>query len=186
MFELQIVSCLAWFSATTHIAALRLLREYLYDHPVTRNLRVLPIGAFLVLILSVQMLLTLGRYSKFHGYPNYALPIQCIIVKAFRHPGYKTSNEETGRSYMILFLAVLYIYHTYALFTDPRKLALPGRVSRLMVAAIRRDTFGKLLPERQRVVLDNAELQRSIILSPRASMKYNMLRMAQEITRSLF
>jgi len=63
VFEFRIVSCLAWWSATTHLATLEILQEYMLQHPVVRNLRVIGIVVFVVLLGFVQMTILLIKFS---------------------------------------------------------------------------------------------------------------------------
>jgi len=54
MYHFQIVAALAWFSASTHLASLQLLKDYLIKHTIVRNLRV--VVMFLVLLITAQTL----------------------------------------------------------------------------------------------------------------------------------
>lgn len=56
MYHFQIVSALAWFSSVTHLATLQLLHNYLIQHTIVRNLRVIAILMSLVLLIVAQTL----------------------------------------------------------------------------------------------------------------------------------
>lgn len=56
MYHFQFVAALAWFSASTHLASLQLLKDYLIKHTIVRNLRVVVMLMFLVLLLTAQTL----------------------------------------------------------------------------------------------------------------------------------
>jgi hypothetical protein len=70
VLELRIVSCLAWFSATTHSATLKVLREYFYKRPVVRNLRVLGVILFIGLLLYNQVLVSMADYVDWIPTPS--------------------------------------------------------------------------------------------------------------------
>ena len=56
MHHFEIVAALAWFSAVTHVASLQLSKNYLIKHTTVRNIRVVVLLMFLVLLLIAQTL----------------------------------------------------------------------------------------------------------------------------------
>jgi hypothetical protein len=73
LHELNIVENLAFFSATTHLATLPILREYMYVHPIVRNWRLIGIYVFLVLLGFVQAANVLSRAQ------NPGKILQCVL-----------------------------------------------------------------------------------------------------------
>lgn len=162
LYELRIAFCLAWFSATTHIATLRILREYFYDHAVVRNWRVLGIFIFTALISFFQVILLLAGDSHTTDGVNYGKPIQCIISGDSRVQNLDFFNA-LNRVYLIVYLLVLYVPPTLALFEDPRKVPQPSFGSRKL-STLRSETQPGQLSKNALVALcQNAELQHRIV-----------------------
>lgn len=166
--ELRIVFCLAWFSATTHIATLRLLREYFYDHAVVRNWRILGIFAFTVLIVFFQVVLLLAGNPQTAEGVNYGKPVQCIINGQSRRESIDIFSL-FSEGYLLIFLLALYVSPTLALFVDPRKVPEPGAGSRLALKIAKLRSKHLPRPGRTNVALyQNAELQHQVVAESRA------------------
>jgi hypothetical protein len=79
LYELRIVECLAWFSATTHLATLPILCEYMLAHPIVRNWRVISASVFLFLLGFIQMVNAVA--SRF----NHGTIVQCVFLEQLPH-----------------------------------------------------------------------------------------------------
>ena len=70
-YHFRIIAALGWFSSTTHLSTLAVLRAYLIDHPRVRDWRVIAmLGIFGLLVVS-----QIGTFSTRDG----SLPVQCIF-----------------------------------------------------------------------------------------------------------
>lgn len=166
LYELQIVFCLAWFSATTHVATLQVLREYFYDNAVVRNWRILGILAFTVLICFFQVILLLAGDPQTTNGVNYGRPIQCIINGDSRRNTFDIIDL-LSEGYLLFFLLVLYIPPTFALFDDPRGVPQPGFGSILYLKWWNL-WLPRKLPENTLIALyQNAKLQHHIVTESR-------------------
>lgn len=160
LYELRIVFCLAWFSATTHIATLKVLREYFYDNKVVRNWRVIGIFIFLVLLCFFQVVLILGGNEYDPSNPvNHATPTQCIIDGRTRTRSLSPIVILIGIYLLTLFLLPVYIRHTVALFRDPRKVERGGDLISTSPFIFRRN-----LPSHEKNEMDeNATIQQEVL-----------------------
>ncbi|KAF2638691.1 hypothetical protein P280DRAFT_551295 [Massarina eburnea CBS 473.64] len=169
LYELKIVYSLAWFSATTHIATLKVLREYFYDHAVVRNWRVLGICTFIVLMCFVHVILFLAGESEYGGV-NYGRPIQCIINGDSRRETPEVLNAFSD-VYSFLFLLFLYIFPTRALYYDPREIPQPDPATRFLMSKKKPvKHLSRTLPRKSlRILYQNEELQHIIVTESRVS-----------------
>ncbi|KAF1971552.1 hypothetical protein BU23DRAFT_569720 [Bimuria novae-zelandiae CBS 107.79] len=152
IYEVQIVFSLAWFSATSHITTLIVLREYFFDHKIVRNWRVFAIVAFLVLICFVQTILLLAGIHM-----DVGRPVQCVINGTSRRS--ETSFKDViSETYPLIFLVVTYGTYTYLLFVDPRDSTLRNTTSNKALASFRWLGRNKSLGERKTLV-ENAHYQ---------------------------
>jgi hypothetical protein len=120
LYKHRVVFCLAWFSVTTHLGTLKVLREYFYEYGVVRNWRVIGIFAFLILLFISQIFLILGVDGYGIDDPvNPATPLQCIIDGRTCPSNFSWLSILVDLS-VVLFLLVSYISFTWDLFTDPR------------------------------------------------------------------
>ncbi|PSN66664.1 hypothetical protein BS50DRAFT_620884 [Corynespora cassiicola Philippines] len=79
IFDMKLVDTFAWFSATTHLAALAVLQDYMYIHSSVRSFRVIGVFIFLIMFGIIQCFLALTGNLR----PGYEVNgLQC----AFRHP----------------------------------------------------------------------------------------------------
>ena len=168
IYELQIAFCLAWFSATTHIATLKVLQEYFYKNKVVRNWRVLGIFTFLVLLSFLQIILLLA------GDPNvgddygvdFATPMQCVINAQTRASKFLPFSVFTS---VWVFVMLVYVYglHTHLLFQDPRARNY-GSVDTHSQSwrTLRSLEYRALSPEQRQRLSQNVSLQYNMLLSP--------------------
>ncbi|KAF2268289.1 hypothetical protein CC78DRAFT_19279 [Lojkania enalia] len=118
LFEFRIVTCLVWFSATTHLTTLGVLREYMYNHPVVRNLRVIGISAFLVLLAFIQAVNVAAGINptEFPSNLNSVSTLQCVFTKK---PRFVSVTQIWLRSLVLLYISFRYIQHMRSFFTNP-------------------------------------------------------------------
>lgn len=109
-YHFQIIAVLGWFSSTTHLSTLAVLRAYLIDHPRVRDWRVTAMLAIFGLLVVSQA----GTFS-----PNdSSLPMQCVF-KDFAPKGLNFLSI-INLTLVILFLCVSYANRTRRLYTfDP-------------------------------------------------------------------
>lgn len=74
-YHFQIVASLAWFSSTTHLSTLVLLRRYLIEHPIVRTWRVIGMLITLLGLLAAQFFI-FDAEANLH---NLTLPAYCGI-----------------------------------------------------------------------------------------------------------
>jgi hypothetical protein len=72
VYEMNMVVALAWFSATTHLATLNVLRAYFCQNPVVRNWRMLGMVS-IVLLLIAGLLIT-----RFYANRFLSVPLPCL------------------------------------------------------------------------------------------------------------
>ena len=82
MYHYRIIVALAWFSSTTHLSTLAVLRVYFTDHPKIRNWRVVAMVAVLGLLVVAQFTSSLGA--------DASIPSGCIFQTL---PGSDFSNN---------------------------------------------------------------------------------------------
>ena len=107
IYHFRIISALGWFSSTTHLSTLAVLRPYLIDRPRVRNWRVIAMVAILGLLVVSQA----GAFSI----QNSSLPVQCGF-NSFAPHGLHTIATITLALVMI-FLCLLYTNRIRRLYT---------------------------------------------------------------------
>ena len=110
IYHFRIISALGWFSSTTHLSTLAILRPYLVDHPRVRNWRVIAMVAIFGLLVVSQA----GAFSI----QNSSLPVQCVFNS---YAPYGLNAIATlGLTVIIIFLCLLYTNKIRRLYTlDP-------------------------------------------------------------------
>ena len=110
IYHFRIISALGWFSSTTHLSTLAVLRPYLIDRPRVRNWRVIAMVAILGLLVVSQA----GAFSI----QNSSLPVQCVF-NSYAPYGLNIIATIALASVMI-FLCSLYTNRIRRLYTvDP-------------------------------------------------------------------
>jgi hypothetical protein len=162
--EMRIVFCLAWFAATTHVATLCVLREYLYLNAVVRNWRLFAILPFLVLLTCLQVLVLFAGDADDPSAQDPANPVQCILEKDLSIFDITLGNLVRGSR---LLLVVLYPYavHIWDLFNDPRVAKLSNEV--FTFSLLRRSSRPPIMTAKATKTfhLENLSLQYDIIIS---------------------
>ncbi|PSN66663.1 hypothetical protein BS50DRAFT_620883 [Corynespora cassiicola Philippines] len=168
LYELQIVFCLAWFSATTHIATLKVLREYLHVQARVRNVRVLAILSFLALLCFFQVILLFAGDRNYKSDVNRGKPIQCIINGKVRTTHLDPFDVLSGIYLLLIIILPVYISHTYELFQDPRKTE-NGDLVDVIWWQFETWKLTREEKEKRHVLLQNAWIQQNVLLSLKAS-----------------
>jgi len=112
-WEFQIVVSLAWFSSTTHLSTLVVLREYLQDHPAVRNWRV---GG----MLAILVLLFFGVLTRIALLDDYQITAQMECVFITMSAGLKYDHEFTV-PIVLVFLSFAYANQLVKLFSEDRQ-----------------------------------------------------------------
>lgn len=110
LYHFDIIAALGWFSSTTHLSTLAVLRAYMVDHPRVRDWRAIAmLGVFSLLAVS-----QIGTYST----QSNNLPVQCAF-ESFAPYGLDFLNI-IELAIVIIFLAVSYTDRIRRLYTfDP-------------------------------------------------------------------
>jgi len=86
VYHFRIIVALAWFSSTTHLSTLAVLRVYLTDHPKIRDWRV-------VAMLAVLGLLAVAQFTSFIG-ADASMPSGCLF-QSFGGSNFSNSSDST-------------------------------------------------------------------------------------------
>lgn len=106
-YHFRIIAALGWFSSTTHLSTLAVLRAYLTDHPRVRDWRVIAmLGVFGLLVVSQT-----GTFST----RDISLPVQCAFE--WYGPSGLYFLDVIGLVLIIFFLCVSYTNRTRRLYT---------------------------------------------------------------------
>ena len=73
MYHFKIIAALGWFSSTTHLSTLAVLRIYFIEHPRLRNWRV-------AAMLSVLVFLILAQFVTGASTLDISLPVYCAFI----------------------------------------------------------------------------------------------------------
>ena len=79
IYHFKIIAALAWFSSTTHLCTLAVLRGYLIDHPRLRNWRVVP-------MLFVFAGLVIAQLVPGASTLDNSLPVRCAFTHGSSSP----------------------------------------------------------------------------------------------------
>ncbi|PGH07938.1 hypothetical protein AJ79_06146 [Helicocarpus griseus UAMH5409] len=90
LYEFQVVTSLAWFSSTTHLATLYVLRHYLISHPALRHWRVFAILVSMILLCFAVITLNIAGLSSGPTQINFVTPLQCVFNGFSRGSAYET------------------------------------------------------------------------------------------------
>jgi hypothetical protein len=104
LYHWKILVDLAWFSSTTHLSALTLLRNHFHNHPGQRAVRGIFMGCMLVL-LAVALIPTSHLGQHFGGVPEGAYA-KCF----FKSPGGAQMSFGSGQLFIPSVLLVTYAY----------------------------------------------------------------------------
>ena len=112
MYHFNIVAALGWFSSTTHLSTLAVLRFYLIEHPTLRNWRV-------VAMLLVFTLLIIAQVVTGASTLDNSLPVRC----AFTHRSFSSASilNPISLAVIIIFLGATYSDRIVRLYVlDPQ------------------------------------------------------------------
>ena len=120
MYHFQIIASLAWFSSTTHLATLTVLRVYLINHAQIRHWRVATMLVILSLLGFSQVLV--------YGNVDSSRPVQCY----FRNKEELLASLGPDNNSGIVVLSLLAIFYTKGIIrlysADPEWSILTGLV----------------------------------------------------------
>ena len=110
LYHFKIVAALAWFSSTTHLATLTLLRTYLINNPRVRDWRVAAMLGILALLALAQVL----SYST----QDNSVPFQCALGSLL--PGSYLAFDIPSLVAVVFFLGTAYTNKIIRLYSlDP-------------------------------------------------------------------
>ena len=110
VYHFDIIAALGWFSSTTHLSTLAILRAYLIEHPRVRDWRV-------IAMLGIFGLLVVSQIETFSSQPG-SLPVQCVF-ESFAPGGISFLNI-IQLVLVVIYLGVSYMNRTRRLYTfDP-------------------------------------------------------------------
>ena len=137
LYEFQMATCLAWFSMTTHLLTLDILKGYFIRHRTLRHWRVVGVVLNLLLLIFAVIVLNISWLEN-RGAAALVNPVQCVFNFA---GGLATRNDQ---SYLIGlamdgFVIVLNLVLTFWV-------VLPAYYWRIYVL-YREDTFAALRQE---------------------------------------
>lgn len=162
IYHFNIVSSLAWFSSTTHLATLGILRDYFAENTSVRNWRIAGMVALLSLLLYAQLIV----FSR----KDISLPLQCVLGAPSLYVDY--SNMVVLIT-TLGFLITMYTTRIMRLFVDDpdwsisqwivRALVgiLPGRRRQLSQTRLFEEALSSLnIIERGKIIRAERELRR--------------------------
>ncbi|KAF2492832.1 hypothetical protein BU16DRAFT_620150 [Lophium mytilinum] len=112
-YEFRVVIGLAWFSATTHLGTLYVLKDYLIEHPTVRNWRVLGIVVTMVLLI-FAIVVNEGSDTTVFGRPDLLVnTAECALISI-------TINERAISLLLptLAMISIPYISRISVLFTS--------------------------------------------------------------------
>ena len=148
IYHFRIISALGWFSSTTHLSTLAVLRPYLIDHPRVRNWRVVSMIAILGLLIVSQA----GAISI----QNSSLPIQCVYNSFAPYGLNPIATFILG--WVIIFLCLIYTNRIRRLYTLDPDWSVQGRILELLTRPlIRKNNVHNL----EKIVVTSSTLTRA-------------------------
>lgn len=113
--------CLAWFSSTTHLATLDILRDYFIQNRMVRNFRV---GGMVILtilwILGFVYARTHSTNADTFSQSISAMPLQCAVQAASEYNSNEFIDIGLGETFIIIFLFLFYYKRIWELFYSQR------------------------------------------------------------------
>ena len=179
LYEFQVITCLAWFSSTTHLATLFVLRQYLIEHPTVRNWRVLGVAASLgLLMFSVITLVLAGPLDTTgdEAILNAGSPLQCVFMNI---PGRSLDFTWILNGVLTVLLIVpAYVRRIMSLY--PSKEERKGYNKETLLLLSSRSMLRFYLRRKFRGMRTSASAQRQLIelacqLKPSAEERYKLL-----------
>ena len=148
LYHFNIIAALGWFSSTTHLSTLAVLRAYLIDHPRVRDWRV----ASMLCIFGLLVVSQTGTFSP----QDKSLPVQCIF-ESFGPTGVYWLDI-IQLVFVIIFLGVSYSNRTRRLYTfDPDWSVQNWIVELLARPLVRKNDIRNL----ERIVVTSSVLSRA-------------------------
>ena len=121
LYHFQILAALAWFSSTTHLSTLALVRDYLINHSLIRTWRVAGMVIMLIMLLAAQVFLEPGDLAS----PS----IYCTMETFKSDQNLKNIVNPIG---IILFLLLSYGNNIIRLYSNDSNISLFGWLFRVV------------------------------------------------------
>lgn len=146
-YHFRIIAALGWFSSTTHLSTLAVLRAYLIDHPRVRDWRVIAmLGVFGLLCVSQS-----GTFST----QESSLPVQCVFESFW------LSSHLGSHIYhlvlVIAFLCVSYTNRMRRLYTFDEDWSVQGWTLEVLPRSLVRKKYVRTL---ERIVVTSLALSK--------------------------
>ena len=113
-YNFNIITAVAWFSSTTHLSTLAILRGYLIDHPRIRNWRAAAILCLFVLLMVAQLAIAAPA--------DFSVSAQCLFYSWAYWQSFRplTVGPFGGTIIIVLFLVASYTDRIVRLYSfDP-------------------------------------------------------------------
>lgn len=121
-YHFNIVAALAWFSSTTHLSTLVVLREYFVQHTLVRTWRVIGMLIMLAMLFVSQLVVFTQGYTE--GY--ITLPTQCVFRRLTRSRIWLPLDDQIGLAAVMIFLFVSYFNRLLGLYSNDPSLSIFG------------------------------------------------------------
>ena len=146
LFHFNIIASLAWFSSTTHLSTLAVLRVYLMDRPRVRDWRVVAMVSLLGLLVAAQFV----QYSSHLE----TVVLQCALESFWTIDAYYVVASLIER-FLSLALVVLFLLITYSdrigrLYSDDPDWSVQGWIIGL---AVQKFAKRKILTHLERIII---------------------------------
>lgn len=148
LYHFNIIAALGWFSSTTHLSTLAVLRAYLIDHPRVRNWRV-------IAMLGIFGLLVVSQFESFSTQDN-SLPVQCAF-ESFGQGGLYSLNI-IQLILIMIFLCVSYANRTRRLYNFDPDWSIQDWIARVLAKPLIRE---KNVRNLERIVVTTSTLSKA-------------------------
>ncbi|KAL6714805.1 hypothetical protein ACLMJK_007065 [Lecanora helva] len=167
LHHFNIVASLAWFSSTTHLSTLAVLRIYLMDRPKIRDWRVAAMLSLLGLLLTAQF----AQYSL----NTFDRPLQCAFQRFATIDYY---NPQYIQNFISLALIILFLLVTYGdrigrLYSDDPDWSVQGWI---IESIVRRFATRKVSTNLERICMASSRRSR-----PEQSAAFRKLRQRRRL-----
>ena len=136
IYHFNIIAALGWFSSTTHLSTLAVLRGYFIEHPRLRNWRV-------VAMLLVLAPLIIAQIVGYGSTLDNSLPFRCVFTPGSFSP--VTFMDLLSIIVILIFLGVTYSKRIVRLYSlDPEWSLQAWLMDGIVLASKRRTRLSKL------------------------------------------
>ncbi len=146
VYHFNIVTALAWFSSTTHLSTLEVLRVYLIDHPGIRNWRVAAMLGILGLLV----------FAQFGSLYESGLPVQCALESRWL---YSVDPVQLAQLLMVdIYLVTSYSNRIGRLYSSDPDWSLQEWVVKFVVWKMpRKSKKNTRLPHLERIIIASSK-----------------------------